>query len=287
MIRFFIKFISVMSFIAVLCLAYGFFIEPKRLVIKQYDVPLTAPLERPLKIGIISDIHIAGQHMPPSRVENIVSRLNDFDLDMVLIAGDFINGHMPRTETSDAFDAKIDEGIKALKQLKTPYGSLAVIGNHDVWYDPAYVEKSLEAAHVSVLTNEAINITPAICIVGLADNLTQTEDPNSFAQCAPKSFIIALMHSPDSFKYLRSDVGLAIAGHTHGGQINIPFFGRLSTITQLGPNYKQGMKTFNGIAVYISAGLGTSVLPARFRAPPEITLLTLQPSEFHAQPSLP
>ena len=112
-------------------------------------------------------------------------------------------------------------------------------------------------------------------MTGLADNTTQTEDPESFSACKPDSTIIALMHSPDSFIHLRSDVKLAVAGHTHAGQINIPFLGRLSNIGRLGSEYKYGLKVFRGIPVYISSGLGTSVLPARFRAPPEITILTL------------
>ena len=276
MTRFFMKFIAVLALIAASCLAYGFFIEPKRLVIKHHTVEVSNALERPLKIGVISDIHIGGYHMPPKRVEKIISRLNRFDLNMVLIAGDFINGHKPRAETSKEFDAIIDAGLKAFNQLQSSYGSFAVIGNHDVWYDPSYVEEALEAANVSTLTNEALQIESNICLVGLADNMTQKEDPKSFSGCKENNFIIAVMHSPDSFRVLRSDVQFAVAGHTHAGQINIPMFADYSHIIELSREYKYGLEVYNGVPVYVSAGLGTSVLPARFRAPPEITIITLE-----------
>ena len=83
------------------------------------------------------------------------------------------------------------------------------------------------------------------------------------------------MHSPDSFKHLRSDTDLAVAGHTHGGQINLPLIGRRVTATKLGEPYAYGLKDWSGTPVYITSGLGTSVLPARFRAPPEIVVITI------------
>lgn len=281
MIRFFIRFIAFSTLAASLCLAYGFFIEPKMLFVKSHDIAIKAPLKTSLKIAVIADLHIAGFHMPPKQVEKIVRRINDLDVDMVFIAGDFISGHKARAKTSERFDQQIDAGISALKQLKTRDGVFAVIGNHDVWYDADYVDTSLRAVGIKVLKNEAVNIGAKVCIVGLADNVTQKEDPNSFTQCAPSSVILSLMHSPDSFLFLPPDVQLAVAGHTHAGQINIPLLGRFSNTGHLGAAYKYGLKDFKGTPVYISAGLGTSILPARFRAPPEITVLTLRAVSDH------
>jgi len=280
MIRFFFKLFFLGSFLAGLCLIYGFFIEPKRLVIRHVDVTPSHWTSKPLRIGLISDIHMGGRHMPPARVMKITERLNALNPDIILIAGDFIDGHHNRQDMSDNFNQQIDNGFKILSGLKAPLGRYAVIGNHDVWYDADYVENALERAGVTVLTNEAV-VHDDICVVGLADHETQREDKASFSVCGAKASIIALMHSPDSFQYIPQGIGLAAAGHTHGGQINIPFLGGLSTITDIGPSYKQGLKRYKGDAVYISAGLGTSVLPARFRAPPEIVLITLQPNSVH------
>ena len=279
MIRFFMKSILVLTLIATLCLLYGFFIEPKRLLVKHHQLLVEHSLDKPLKIGVISDVHIGGYHMSPERVVVIVSKLNELELDIVLITGDFISGHTPREEMDDHFNDAVEQGLKAFEQLNAKLGTVAVIGNHDVWYDAAYVAETLEQVGVTVLSNDVTHVGTNICVVGLADNLTQEEDPKSFAKCRPNDFIVALMHSPDSFLFLRSDVQFAAAGHTHAGQINIPMLGRFSDIIELGREYKYGLESYNGVPVYISAGLGTSMLPARFRAPPEITVLTLQPRD--------
>jgi len=280
MIRFFFKLFFLGSFLAGLCLIYGFFIEPKRLETRQFDVTPSYWTSGTLRIGVISDIHIGGRHMPPERVMRIVDSLNALNPDIVLIAGDFIDGHHSRQDMSDNFNQQVDDGLKILSKLKAPMGRYAVIGNHDVMYNAGYVETALEHAGVTVLTNQAV-MQDDVCIVGLADHETQQEDTASFSVCKAKASLIALMHSPDSFQYMPQGIGLAAAGHTHGGQINIPFLGRLSTITDMGPSYKHGLRRYKGDAVYISAGLGTSILPARFRSPPEIVLLRLRPKSDH------
>lgn len=85
------------------------------------------------------------------------------------------------------------------------------------------------------------------------------------------------MHSPDSFQYLRPGIALAVAGHTHGGQINLPLIGRRVTATNSGNKYAYGLVKVNGVLAFVTAGIGTSILPARFRAPPELVLIELTP----------
>ena len=99
----------------------------------------------------------------------------------------------------------------------------------------------------------------------------------AFAVCEDGATPIALMHSPDSFPLLRSDTALAVAGHTHGGQINIPLIGRRVTSTAAGRKYAYGQIDVNSTPAFVTAGIGTSILPARFRAPPEIVLIELEP----------
>jgi len=104
--------------------------------------------------------------------------------------------------------------------------------------------------------------------------MTQGPEIAVDAQCPETSFVVALMHSPDTLR-LAKRVNIALAGHTHGGQINIPIIGRRVTATKLGKDYAYGLKTFSGFPVYITSGIGTSMLPARFRSPPEIAVIEI------------
>jgi len=264
--------------LAGLCLLYGFFIEPKLLKTRDVKIESSKRDGEPLRIVFLSDVHIGGFHVPAKRVDTIVTRVNELDPDMVLITGDFVNGHDSR-ETHDAkFNTEISKGLSSLSKLQADHGVFATIGNHDVWYDARFIRDHLVSSGVSVLDNEAKNIGDDFCIVGLADHDTQREDISAFSKCHNKT-IIAMMHSPDSFQYLRSDTSLALAGHTHGGQINIPFIGRRITATSAGRKYAYGLLDFNGIPTFVTAGIGTSILPARFRAAPEIVVIELYPTD--------
>lgn len=261
--------------LGVLCLIYGFSIEPRRLEIREVQIQTDDKLNTPLKIVLVSDIHIGGLHVSPKRVSKIVKTINAQSPDIVLIAGDFVNGHERRENHSDAFNTKIDTGVANLSSLSSPLGVYAVLGNHDAWYDKNRLRAKLEAADVTVLVNEFTTPQKGVCLVGLADADTGREDPNIFKGCPATDRIIALMHSPDSFLYMPSETMIGFAGHTHGGQINLPIIGRAVTATRIGRRYAYGSQRFGGVPVYITAGIGTSILPARFRAPPEIVVLTL------------
>jgi len=261
--------------IAIICLLYGFLIEPKMLKIRQVNVTPNGYQGPSLRIALLSDIHIGGAHVSADRVEAIVARVNALKPDIILMPGDFIDGHVKRPDHSDAFNAEIENGLSKLASLNAPMGAFASIGNHDVWYDAEFVSRALSMAGIRVVRNQALNIPENICIAGLADHDTQSEDRGAFNACAENSYLIAMMHSPDSFPYLRSDAVLAVAGHTHGGQINLPFIGRRVTATQAGHKYAYGLVDFDGVTAFITAGIGTSILPARFRSPPEIVLIKL------------
>ncbi len=265
--------------ICIFCFVWGFLVEPNLLKTRHLEICSSEWLGEPMKIVFLSDIHIGGEHVPPSRVSSIVSRVNAEKADLVLIGGDFIDGHTHRTKTSNSFNTKIDTGLRALKEIMAPLGVISVIGNHDVWYDEVYVSKFLQDQGMTILSNDAVNVKEDVCIVGLADDMTQEPDNAAYKLCQTSDNIIALMHSPDSFGLMYSNTNLALAGHTHGGQINLPFLGRAVTPTRSGSKYAYGQVEHNGIPTFITAGIGTSILPARFRSPPEIVVITLRSSE--------
>jgi len=260
---------------ALFCLAYGYVIEPTMLKTRYLKIESMDWQNDKLRVAFLADIHIAGVHVPPNRVSKIVSKINAGKPDLVLIGGDFISGHVPRTDTSESFDRRIRQGLQALRSLDARYGVVSVIGNHDVWYDAPFVENQLEEQGITVLGNEGREIDGRFCVLGMADDLTQNPSNIGYKDCPENSDIIALMHSPDSFQLLRSDTDLALAGHTHGGQINLPFIGRRVTSTRAGLKYAYGLVSHNGISAYVTSGIGTSIIPARFRSPPEIVFIDI------------
>jgi predicted MPP superfamily phosphohydrolase len=260
--------------LSILCLLYGFFIEPRRLILREVKIESESYQGEPIKIVFISDIHIGGGPITTDYVDRLVRRINAVSPDIVLIGGDYIDGHLPRPERSRDFNDSIETSLKTLQGLSARQGIYSVTGNHDNWYDGKWVTETLSRYDVQVLENRAVNLE-TICIVGLADFDTATPLPSAYHGCDEGKPPILLTHSPDAFRYLRSDTILALAGHTHGGQINLPLIGRRVTATRAGKALAYGLKEIGGIPAYITSGIGTSILPARFRAPPEIVILTL------------
>lgn len=232
----------------------------------------------PLTIGLMADIHIGGRHVSAERVAKIVSKMNALSPDIVLLAGDYVDGHVKADQHTDAFNAEIDTGLRYLGGLKAPLGVYASLGNHDAWYDTPRLSKGFQAGGIIVLDNQHMvlpNNGTDICLVGLADYYTGKSESFMFDGCGNDQNIIAFMHSPDSFKLMRSDTALALAGHTHGGQINLPLLGRRVTSTDIGHKFAYGKMEWGGIPAFVTAGIGTSILSARFRARPELVIITL------------
>lgn len=266
-----------LSGLALICLGYGFLVEPHILKIRHVTISSDIGPAKPVKIVLASDIHMAGHHMSLRYVDRIVRTINSQSPDIILLGGDYVNGHEKRAHHGRRFNTVMEAGLNGLSALSATHGTYAVLGNHDAWYDAPFIARRLMKSGLNVLENQAAYIKDYnLCIVGLEDEDTGKPDRNGFYDCPVGTRKIALMHSPDSFQILPSDTLLAVAGHTHGGQINIPIIARRVTMTDLGQKYAYGLKTYDGIPVYITAGIGTSVLPARFRAPPEIVIITLQ-----------
>ena len=212
-------------------------------------------------------------------MNKIAAKMNAESPDIILLAGDYVNGHTPHVQRPPAFITEVEQGLANLGKLKAPLGVYAAIGNHDAWYDGKRVEDMLTKAGFTVLDNEQVTIkrnAHNFCLIGLADTYTGQIDKTVSHGCSAGDSLLAFMHSPDSFSLMRSDTALALAGHTHGGQINIPLIGRKITSTSIGPKYAYGEVDYHGIPTFITAGIGTSIMSARFRAPPEIVIITLR-----------
>jgi len=229
--------------------------------------------ERPVRIVLLSDIHAAGPDMPPSRLERIVGQVNLLRPDLVLIAGDFISEKQLSTRSYS-----FAEIAAPLAQLSAPLGVFAVLGNHDHWANAPEARVALTNAGVRVLVNEAARAGP-LAIGGLDDDHTGRSDfGRALAAMQMAGGVpILLSHSPDPFPGLPEDVPLMVAGHTHCGQIRLPLIGPVATASRHGKRYACGRFDERGRTLVVTAGLGTSVLPMRIGAVPDLWLIEMGP----------
>lgn len=240
----------------------------RRATLRLPDWPAGA---RPVTIALASDIHLGGGAMDAARLTRTVDAIAATKPDLVLLAGDFIDGHDPATARANA-----PALAAAFRRLRPPLGTIAVLGNHDNDSDPAAVAQALRAAGATLLENDAVTRGPlAIGGVGDAysgrDDLPRTLEPLRRLRGAR----LLVTHSPDVAPALPPDTRLLFAGHTHCGQIVFPLVGALWIPSRYGARYRCGIIREGERTVIVGAGLGTSMLPLRLGAPPDIWLVRL------------
>ena len=238
--------------------------------VRLADWPRGAP---PIRALLISDIHVAGPDMPPARLARIVWQIEALNPDIVLIAGDFVSDKRLATRSYSFARA-----VETFERLRPRLGIFAVLGNHDHWRDAAEARRALEAVGVRVLDNEAVRAGP-LAIGGLDDAFTDHHDVTATVRALRRlgGARMLLSHSPDPFPDVPRDIGLMLAGHTHCGQIRLPVIGAISTMSEHGDRYACGRVDENGRTLIVTAGLGTSILPLRFGARPDMWMVTLGP----------
>lgn len=224
---------------------------------------------RPVTVALLSDLHVGSLSMDKARLARIVAQVNALHPDLVVLAGDFIAGHTPA-------DADAAPQLAPLGGLTAPLGTVAVLGNHDYWTDPARVAATLSHAGVTLLANTAVKRGPLV--IGGIDDEPTGHDRMGATVVAMRSLPgakLLLGHSPDSAPAMPTDIALMLAGHTHCGQIVLPFAGAVHTASRYGRRYACGVVREGARIVVIGAGLGTSVLPFRLGAPPGLWLVRL------------
>ncbi|MBI1251457.1 MAG: metallophosphoesterase [Alphaproteobacteria bacterium] len=262
------------------CNVYAWFVEPNRLVVRRYDIESPNWTGAPLTIAAIGDIHVVSPHVPPERVARIVARANALDADLVVLLGDYVGGHTRMVRREPEERAQIAEGLSYLAALDAPLGVVAVIGNHDVWYDRQAVTSALQEAGVATLWNQNVMIdrdAGAFALVGLEDEVTGAPDYARAREGADAGAPeIVLSHSPDVFPGIPATPALTLAAHTHCGQVTIPLIGRPVVPSHFGQRYACGRIEEEGKQMIVTGGIGTSILALRFLNPPEIALITLR-----------
>lgn len=276
-------------------LSYSYFIEPHRLVVNKHEIKvkgLDAAIDG-IRIVAISDIHGGSHGVNEDKLARVVAEANRQEPDLIVLLGDFVSQY----EGDDGMGLRplrmpIDTLATALSGFKAKLGVFAVLGNHDGWYDDGTVADRLTQNGIRVLQNEMAIVQyngKVLRILGLKDHM-RIKTWESFAadakkvidQSLVKSDIIVLEHSPDVLpvitgtRSISPDLRLMIAGHTHGGQVWFPILGTPIVPSSYGQKYSYGHIRENGVSLFVTTGIGTSILPLRFMMPPEIAVLTLR-----------
>ncbi len=269
-------------FIGLLLLGYAYFIEPKRLVIKEIslEVPHWDKELNGFRVVAVSDIHGGSHTITEERIRNITEQINAQNPDIVVLLGDFVSQlHEEGKSIKERELAMPIETISEnLKGLKDKYVVFAVIGNHDWWYDEKKCRTALESVGFTVLVDETKTFevkNKTVTILGIEDFW---KDYNKglqeiFAKLPKQNNIIGITHNPDTFDRTHDSLAILLAGHTHGGQVNFPYFG--APKIPANKEYASGHIVKNGRHLFVTTGIGTSILPIRFRVPPEIAVITL------------
>lgn len=272
-----LRIIFVLLLLMAVCLGiWSVLIEPNRLVVHQETIRIGGwPKElNGLHIALISDVHTGGPFIDEKKLNEIVEKTNALHPDLIVLLGDYMSGnnwHSHRVEP--------EVTAAVLKNLRAPLGVFAVLGNHDWWYDGKKVRLGFEQNGIRVLEDEVLELNwqgKSFWLAGLADLWTRPQRINeTIAKTPADSTVIAITHNPDIFPNVPQRVPLLLAGHTHGGQVNIPFIGTPIVPSDYGPKYTAGHVAENGHHLFVTTGIGISILPVRFRVAPEIVLLTI------------
>lgn len=253
---------------------YARYIEPRRLEVKKkafFHPKLSQALDG-LKLVQFSDTHL-NDHFQIEHLKKVVNKVNEFEPDLIVFTGDLIDepNRYPYLEQIPP----------VLKRLRASLGKFAVYGNHDHGgYGTDLYEEILLQADFHLLKNERKEIElldgSRIVLAGLDDYILGKPDFGKiFRESDKNDFTILLVHEPDAVLQAKEyHFDLQLSGHSHGGQVKIPFCGAVYT-PPYAKRFTEGFYKIGQTSLYVNRGLGTTRLPFRFLSVPEITLFTL------------
>lgn len=272
------------AFLIALLLAIGFglwLVDNARAmpVVRRLDVALPFPKDAPrraVSVALITDTHLSGPDNSPERMARIAGMVNGLKPDLIALGGDYI-GDDKGGATYDAL-----QSIAPFAALRAPLGVVAILGNHDASHHSLAGRKEWRTLFarigIRLLDNQAVRRGP-LAIGGLRDLYTGRPDiPGTLAAMkALGGAPVILSHGPDILPALPDRLSLTLAGHTHCGQVALPFLGIVYVPSRLGKRFACGAYHEGKRTLVVSAGVGTSGLPIRMLAPPDIWLVTIRP----------
>jgi predicted MPP superfamily phosphohydrolase len=259
---------------------WAFALEPASLTTHTHvlSIPYWDAELAGLRVAVLADLHVGSPFNGIPKLNKIVELTNSLKPDLIVIPGDFVIQEV----LGGSFVAP-EQAAAVLAHLTAPLGVWACLGNHDWWLDSPRVAAALEKQQIPVLEDSAVRIrrgSAHFWLVGISDFWEGPHDVRkAFGQVADDASVLMFTHNPDLFPTISNRFSLLIAGHTHGGQVYLPLLGRPIVPSKYGQRFAYGHIVEGGRHMFVSPGLGTSILPVRFRVPPEVTLLELHPEK--------
>jgi predicted MPP superfamily phosphohydrolase len=254
----------------------GLLARAQRHVVRHYALTLPGwpRFSRPLRIAFLSDFHVGSHTGDVARLAAIVAEVATHSPDLVLLGGDYVNmqlfggGRVPPATIA---------GL--LSRMAPPCGSIGVLGNHDYVYGKETVAAALGAAGIAMLDHGQASFTyegHSIEVIGISDaHIVWPEGLALLKTLSPDKPAVVLTHDPAHFAAVPAGPFLALAGHTHGGQIKLPGIGVLTNASTAPMHWTHGLVTEGGRSMIVTAGLGTSGVPLRIGVPPEFVMIEL------------
>jgi predicted MPP superfamily phosphohydrolase len=252
-------------------------IEPRRLVVREQELALPHWPERlsGLRAGVLSDLHAGVPHMGLQAIRRAIDELNAREPDVHLLLGDYLDASQLLRR-----DLAPERVADELARLRAPLGTVAVIGNHDWRNSGDRMWRALLEVGITVLEDRAVELHApggSFWVAGLADLRHRRPDIGAALRDVPRDApVLVLSHDPDMFPGVPPRVSLTLSGHTHGGQVAIPLLRRPLLPSYYGERYARGHVVEHGRHLLVTSGVGTSGLPIRLLAPPEVRVLTLR-----------
>jgi uncharacterized protein len=265
-----------LNLVVLACEIDGLYVEP--FALRTTELRLETPAgNRPLRIVHLSDIHV--ERITRREIE-LVKRVREMQPDLILMTGDYLNidyNDDPQT---------IQDGRAVLAQLSAPYGVYAIPGSPPV-DTPQVLRQIFDGLEITLLQDEALPLEiegQKIYLVGVSAGRSLPDAATMrklLAQTPPGAYSILLYHSPDLAEAAaQAGVDLYLAGHTHGGQVRLPGWGAIITMSAYGKRFEAGQYQLGSTTLYVSRGIGLEGLHlprVRFLCPPEIVSIQLNP----------
>ena len=250
---------------------WGVYVRRRFVVVRRIDVPVRG-LPKPFegyRIAQLSDLHV-GSLWPLGRAQAWSRKVAEIAPDMVALTGDYVT-------SGTAFHADI---ATLLSGMTAKDGTFAVLGNHDYFGDAEPLATLLRAGGVRLLRNENVTVERGgerLVVAGVDDTWTRRADVDrTMAGRDPSLAVVALAHDPQLFpKLAAAGAALVLSGHTHWGQVAVPFWPARFNLSRLSYRFHAGVYRDGDAMLYVNPGLGTTGPPIRLGAAPEITVLRL------------